>query len=1326
MAKFQVSCPSCQTQYQVDDSLVGKKARCKQCRTRFVLPRPEEKGVSWSSLWPWVSGGSSRARTAAAPPREGSPGTDDDGVPATWRPGDVFLDLYEVREVFTSGGMGLVYRVRHRGWNVDLAVKCPRPEFFRNDQDKENFKLEAETWVKLELHPHTVNCYYVRQMGGIPRVFAEFVAGGSLSQWIRTKKLYAGGPERALERILDVAIQFAWGLQHAHDQGLVHRDVKPGNVLLTPEGVAKVTDFGMAKARGATAEPTFGGTARSVLVSAGGMTPAFCSPEQLEKQPLSRKTDLWSWGVSILEMFTGAASWSAGALAGEVLKNYLHQGPEDLRLPLMPAALAELLRHCFQRKPEARPADMAKVVGVLRDVYLQAAGKAYAREAPVQSEALADSLNNRAVSLLDLNKQGEAEHLWEEALAAGPHHPESTYNLGLHRWRSGRLSVETLVQKLQEACASHPGKWLPQYLLAHAHLEQGNWRPAAEHLEKIIQEGVRLDEVDAALAVAKERLVSCGRCLRLFEGHTDWVSSVSLSGDGRLGLSGSADGTLKLWEVSTGQCLRTFQGHTEWVTCVSLSSCGDQALSGSADRTVRLWQTDTGECLWTLGKHARWVTGVTLSRDGRFGLSAGGEGQLKLWEMATGKCLGSLAGHSGPVPAVALSGDGRLALSGGRDMTLKLWDTANGQCLRTFPGHADKVLSVCLSADGRFALSGSGDRTIKLWEIETGRCVRTFQGHSEGVFSVCLSGNGRFALSGSGDKTVKIWRLALDRCLGTLEGHTGPVHSVCLSADGRFALSGSGDKTLGLWALPRDWTAPFQVSRVLASETALAARADYEQALARAWQGLSNGDALAAARAVREARAQPGYERRPEAMHQWQGLYVRLARKGLKGGWEGNALERHPEAVTSVCVSQGGRFFLTGCGDCTAKLWEAATGHGLRTFEGHIRVVTAVCLSRDGRLVLSGSADETLKLWDAESGRCLRTFEGHADVITAVALTRDGKYALSGSADRTVKVWDVAAGCCLYTLTGHTDPVHSVAFSPDERHLLSGSAQFLLRNEHERLFTSGQFKLWETATGRLLPTFAGHTAPVTSVGFSSEGHFALSGGGKTVLQHQSGKFIQSGQISLWETATGQCLRTFEGHADAVTSACLSSDGRHILSGSTDKTVKLWETATGQCLRTFEGHADAVTSVGLSGDARYALSGSADGALKLWILDWDLEDNPPADWDEGALAHLETFLTLHTPYAGPLPDDRKRSGKGIATLPLGRLFKSTAVEEEIALALTRRGRPTWTAEDFEELLYTLGCAGYGWLRPEGVRSQLEKMAHQWDGPPAANAEGGGSQ
>src|SRR5262245_31804063 len=206
-------------------------------------------------------------------PPTAAPDRAEDAVPAVWKPGDVILDLYEVQEVFTGGGMGLVYKVRHRGWNVDLAVKSPRPELIARAGAAENFEREAETWVNLGLHPHAVSCYYVRRLGGIPRVFAEYAEGGSLADWIRSGKLYEGGLERALERILDVAIQFAWGLHYAHEQGLVHQDVKPANVLMTPDGTAKVTDFGLARARAiagghaASAQP-----GQSVMVTGAGYT----------------------------------------------------------------------------------------------------------------------------------------------------------------------------------------------------------------------------------------------------------------------------------------------------------------------------------------------------------------------------------------------------------------------------------------------------------------------------------------------------------------------------------------------------------------------------------------------------------------------------------------------------------------------------------------------------------------------------------------------------------------------------------------------------------------------------------------------------------------------------------------------------------------------------------------------------------------------------------------------------------------------------------------------------------------------------------------------
>src|SRR5262249_26282573 len=159
-----------------------------------------------------------------------------------------------------------------------------------------------------------------------------------------------------------------------------------------------------------------------------------CSPEQLEREPLSRQTDVWSWAVSVLEMFAGAVTWSGGELAAEALEQYLDSGAAHPTLPAMPAALADLLRRCLERQPLMRPGSMLDVAAELQEIYAHALAAPYPRPQPRAAEALAAGLNNRAVSLLDLGNPEEAERLWEEALRTEPHHPESVYNRGLFQW----------------------------------------------------------------------------------------------------------------------------------------------------------------------------------------------------------------------------------------------------------------------------------------------------------------------------------------------------------------------------------------------------------------------------------------------------------------------------------------------------------------------------------------------------------------------------------------------------------------------------------------------------------------------------------------------------------------------------------------------------------------------------------------------------------------------------------------------------------------------------------------------------------------------------
>lgn len=269
----------------------------------------------------------------------------------------------------------------------------------------------------------------MRRLGGLPRVFAECVLGGSLKDWIDDRRLYHGGPEEALKRILDIAIQFAWGLHYAHEQGLVHQDVKPANVMMTPIGIAKVSDFGLAKARAAAGEGSTGERQQSIQVSFGGMTPAYCSPEQANSERLSRKTDIWSWGLSVLEMFTGDVTWMSGVAAGEAIEEYLEVGADDERIPPMPQPVVELLRRCFQHDPAARPKSLHDLAEVLREAYVEAScGQPYPLQQPKASALSADFLNNRAVSLLDLGRKAEAIKLFDEVLRLQPGHPEATHN----------------------------------------------------------------------------------------------------------------------------------------------------------------------------------------------------------------------------------------------------------------------------------------------------------------------------------------------------------------------------------------------------------------------------------------------------------------------------------------------------------------------------------------------------------------------------------------------------------------------------------------------------------------------------------------------------------------------------------------------------------------------------------------------------------------------------------------------------------------------------------------------------------------------------------
>jgi WD40 repeat protein len=1129
----------------------------------------------------------------------------DDGIPLTWEPGDVILDLYEVRPLrdgvpFAEGGMGRVNRVWHRQWQTHLAVKSVHPGRLKSPQAVEDFQREAKEWVnRIGLHPHVVSCFYVRILSGLPRVFVEFVDGGSLADWINTGQLYEGGPDQALPRLLDTAIQFAWGLHYVHELGLIHQDVKPLNVMMTADGVAKVTDFGLANARAAAfgeeGEPPAGQT---LLATWGGMTPAYCSPEQaaghaqrragtpLDRLPkLTRRTDVWSWAVSVLEMFLGRITWPSGSVAHIGLK----REAEDPRIPKMPVAVRELLRRCLQQRPDDRPHDLKEAADALHAIYRQVTGESYPREPPRAAEAVADTLNNRAVSLRDLGQREEAERLWEQALRFDPHHLETTYNLGLVCWRSGRKEVAELVRHLEAFRNSPANSTQARLCLGHVHLENRAMAAAIRECE-----GADSEEMGKLLAWARQALARNYS----IKGHTSGVYAVCLSRDGRLALSGGGDGSAKLWETaSPGRCLCILPHRTDKVYAVSLSEDGRLALSGSDDGTVILWETAGGRCLNTLQEHQAGVGAVALSGNGRLALSGSSDSTLKLWQTSSGRCLHTLPGHTSGVSGVSLSSDGRLALSGSWDGTVKLWETSSGRCLHTLRGHTDSVHAVSLSGDGRLALSGSGDTTVKLWEVSSGRCLRTLEGHTRSVRAVSLSEDGRLAVSGGDDGTVRLWETTSGGRRHRHEGHTNPVYAVSLSGDGLLALSGSADQTVQLWETSWPYPAPFVLSRLHSAKETVQARLAYDRSLGEARRAMERGEAIQAARHLQRAREEPGYHRSPEALALGRRLCAQFPLRNLRAAILLHDLQGHEERVTAASLTRDGRLALSGSHDGTVRLWDTSTGRCLNTLQGHKKRVDAVRLSGDGRWALATSSwgeVASVKLWETSSGRLLHT-QDSGERCPRVRLSGDGRLALFEGDDGSFQLREISSGRRLRTLRGRPSPflgrppaVLDVALNGDGRLALSSGGD-------------GTVWLWKTSSGRCLhPQDLGERC--LRVSLSGDGRLALLGG-------------ERGTITLWKTSSGR-RHTLHHRAEwrDVHAVELSGDGRLALavfqhSGYYEGAAALWETSGGRCLHTFQKQI-AVQAV--SDDGCLALS--SDGpTVKLWYLDWELDDGVSPWW-----------------------------------------------------------------------------------------------------------------
>jgi eukaryotic-like serine/threonine-protein kinase len=602
------------------------------------------------------------------------------------------LGKYTLIREIGKGGMGVVYEAFDTVLKRVVAVKTlsaiigqtPR----ENAQDEERFLREARLAGSLPKHPHIVGVHEAGRAEGRPFLVMEFIQGLHLAQW----RVLARDDLRAQVALLrDVAR----AVHHAHEHGILHRDLKPQNVIVDTAGAPHVTDFGLAKQLSKDLSESL--TTSGMVVG----TPSYMSPEQAMgiKTP-DRRSDVYALGVLLFEILTD-------------------------RTPFLADTAVEMLVKVIDQ-PVPAPSSVRKVDRALEAVCLTALAKKPEQRYPT-ADAFAGALTR-----------------WLEK----PKRP--VFFIG--------ISIAAVALSLAFAAAYRPlpsapaplQRPLPTSFEGHAGpVNAVAFMPGGERL---VSGGgdrtARLWDVGtgATLRVFGPHGAKVEGLAVSPDGRA--IAAVTEPEDG--------GGEVKLWP-SEGGAARALEGHEHGVNALAFSRDGKLLATGDQGGILKIWDVAAGRERASWKAHAKAVRGAAFSPDGRRLATGGWDHLVALWDVATGGQLAAFEGHSGGVWGVAFSPDGRRVASAGSDKTARLWDVEARRSLRVLRGHGEVVVAAAFSPDGRLLATGSWDRTARLWEVESGRELVSLKGHVDSVWAVAFSPDGRRLATGSLDRTVRLW-----------------------------------------------------------------------------------------------------------------------------------------------------------------------------------------------------------------------------------------------------------------------------------------------------------------------------------------------------------------------------------------------------------------------------------------------------------------------------------------------------------------------------------------------------------------------------------------
>lgn len=1012
--------------------------------------------------------------------------------PERVRAGDV-IGRYRLVKPVGEGAFGTVWLAKQEA-PVQRTVALKILKLGMNSREV-NRRFEAERQaLALMDHPNIARVFDGGTTeDGRPFFAMEFVPGTPLTEFCDEKQLSTGERLRLFMRVCE-------GVQHAHYKGVIHRDLKPGNILVAgADGriTLKVIDFGVAKA---VEEPL----TRETMVTRFNQflgTPAYMSPEQfgIGEGDIDTRSDIYSLGVVLYELLTGRTPFAENLSKTPALDGLLQTIREAEPPPPSTAVcgLQETERSAVALKRGVSADRLARTLrGDLDWIVLKALEKERKRRYQSAGEMAKDIQNH-------------LEHGVVEATAPGVLYRATKF---ARRNRaaviSGCLVILILISGLAVSLSQrHRALMIAEKLrrevyiagvrLAYDAWKEGNLKQAQALLASS-EEDLRDFQWRKLRFLCQDEAIAT--FTNAFPRISPWTAGVphplSFSTDGKSLISANSNSllVLKLREGSSEKALPLAGGPLRRFAVASRRP-GLIAILTDAIRVMN----ERGELLLGGQPLASPSYTMALSGDGKLMAAVGDDRVMRLVDVESGGAAGEeldLTGRS--ISNLAFSPEGRYLVAGTETATILILTTAPLAVEREIRGHTAFVQSFAFDSAGRRLASGANDGHIRVWSFPEGEELMDITAHFGRVSQVAFSPDDQLLASGGWDSMVRVWDLTRPSQAIYLRGHGGPVGAILFSLDGRELYTGSDDQTVKAWRVPSaESTNTLRHTRwvndvAFSPDGQLLAAEDYHARATVLWDVIHrrpitnlfthspeyyggrvrfSGDGRFLAAAGQDAlvkvwNIEKGKQvfalpitRHPTGnppafigFHPLQPILA-IARYDLEfwnllSGEKVNLLENQTQrGVDAIAFASDGRWFALGTLDSQISIWNLKNGRRITRYEPpeSQKGVGAIAFSNDGNLLASSSSNFRIAIYDVRDKRVFRTLEGHTGKIVGLAFTPDNKTLVSASYDGTIRFWYVANGQQGLTLNHGGGGLSSVVFSPDGNLMATAGADGMVR-----------------------------------------------------------------------------------------------------------------------------------------------------------------------------------------------------------------------------------------------------------------------------------------